>query len=345
MYFFHRCEITKLVLLKHEITVKKCILALKIYNLIFLYNILLNITGFALKFVALFNHKIKLGVEGRKQTFKLLNEGLSSKDKTIWLHCASLGEYEQIKPILKSLSENLSTIKKIVTFFSPSGYENMGESRDVDLKIYLPVDSLHSITILLNQLKPSLFVISKHDIWPNLVWSLYNRKIPAFLINGTMPADSYMTKPFIRNFYRSVFSCFSFIAPANAKDKTVPYWSQPYKILFQTFPGITASMQAKSGVEGEYNIVQYDILLSDITKFTRELAFSENGKVFILSEELDVLGLPKLEKFQNPDTLIKYAMIPYDSVSYEPLTVSVNEWKELPSGSATPVHFFSGGEK
>lgn len=187
-----------------------------------LYNLLVfPLLMSAAIFISLFNRKMSTGLSGKKKSFAEItkfNLIRSENSRLILFHCASLGEYEQIKPILRLLSEDFSNLKKVVSFFSPSGYKNAGLNSDVDLKIYLPVDSLGSINKFLNLLKPELLVISKHDIWPNLIWSFFNRNIATILINGTMPADSFMTFPIVRHFYRTIFSCFNFIAPASQAD-------------------------------------------------------------------------------------------------------------------------------
>ncbi len=187
-----------------------------LYNLL-IFPFLISVSIF----ISLFNRKMSIGLAGKKKSFadiRKFNLKRSENSKLILFHCASLGEYEQIKPILRLLSDDYSSIQKVVSFFSPSGYKNAGLNSDVDLKIYLPVDSLSSINKFLNLLKPGLLVVSKHDIWPNLIWSLFNRKIVTILINGTMPVDSIMTKPIVRHFYRTIFSCLSFIAPASQAD-------------------------------------------------------------------------------------------------------------------------------
>lgn len=172
--------------------------------------------------LSLFNRKIKIGRAGKKAALRRVEKFAARRQEEtslILFHCASMGEYEQIKPILSVLSAEEAELLKVVCFFSPSGYENAGENPDVDLKIYAPLDSLRTVRKFLNLLQPSVYVISKHDVWPNLIWSLYNRKIPVILINGTMPADSFITKSLIRHFYRAVFTCFQFIAPANEVDR------------------------------------------------------------------------------------------------------------------------------
>ena len=87
-----------------------------------LYNFLVFITGFVLQFLAFFNKKLSLFVDGRKQTFKKLSV-FNKGDQIIWLHTASLGEFEQARPIIEQLKNKYPNYKILVTFFSPSGYE------------------------------------------------------------------------------------------------------------------------------------------------------------------------------------------------------------------------------
>ncbi len=187
-----------------------------IYNLLFLPLLLV-----VARVVALFNHKVRSGLEGRRRSLEFLKRWtVNSGDgqPRVLFHCASMGEFEQIRPVLRALRETQPGLVHVVSFFSPSGFENVEEDRFLDLKIYLPLDTVGRIAKFLNLLQPRLLVISKHDVWPNLVWSLASRKIPAMLVNGTMPADSYALKPGLRGFYRSVYSRLRFIAPASQRD-------------------------------------------------------------------------------------------------------------------------------
>jgi len=136
-----------------------------------------------------------------------------------------------------------------------------------------------------------------------------------------------------------------FTGANSSKDTTVPYWTNPYKLAFQTFPGITASMQAKSKVTGEHNVVQWDVLLSEISHFMKDLAFSENGRVFLLSENFEILGLPKDDRFIHTDSLKKYVLAPYDSARYGPMTTAVNIWKEEGEDFLTPFSFDEQDER
>ena len=105
----------------------------------FIYNIVVFITSLLLPLIALFNKKIKLFVDGRKETFSKIST-LKNK-KTIWFHAASLGEFEQARPIIEELKKQYAEYKILVTFFSPSGYEIRKNYNLADVVCYLPLDS------------------------------------------------------------------------------------------------------------------------------------------------------------------------------------------------------------
>ena len=98
----------------------------------------MNSVEFLLKIPAFFNEKIKKGVEGRSKTFSVLEEQLAITDKTLWFHCASLGEFEQGLPIFKQLRHGYPSHKIVLTFFSPSGYEIRKNTEIADIVLYLP---------------------------------------------------------------------------------------------------------------------------------------------------------------------------------------------------------------
>lgn len=150
----------------------------------FLYNILVLVVGFILKLIAQFNKKIKLFVDGRKETFSKLENGISKNDKVIWFHCASLGEFEQGRPILEKLKKKHPTYKFVLTFFSPSGYEIRKDYKVADVVCYLPLDSKRNAKKFLNIIQPELVVFVKYEFWPNILKELKIRKIRTILISG-----------------------------------------------------------------------------------------------------------------------------------------------------------------
>ncbi|MGJ8591937.1 MAG: 3-deoxy-D-manno-octulosonic acid transferase [Aquaticitalea sp.] len=182
----------------------------------FLYNIGIYIANFLLKIIALFNHKLKLGVEGRAKSFKLLQNSISSIDKTIWFHCASLGEYEQGLPVFKELRKSHPNHKIILTFFSPSGYEIRKNTEVADVVVYLPMDTKANAIHFLNIVNPELTVFVKYDIWPNYLLELKKRKRKAILISALFRSKQTYFKAF-GSMMREALSAFDHIFVQDSK--------------------------------------------------------------------------------------------------------------------------------
>jgi len=170
--------------------------------------------------VALFNSKIKLFVQGRKQTIPTLKSAIKSTDKTIWVHVASLGEYEQGLPIIEKLKSEYPSYKIVVTFFSPSGYEVKKNSTVADVITYLPMDSQKNVDEFLDVLHPSLAIFVKYEIWPNYVNTLHKRAIPAILISAIFTKNQIYFKSY-GNFMRKALGRFSHYFVQNDASKSL----------------------------------------------------------------------------------------------------------------------------
>ena len=190
----------------NEFILKKCILAANTRTLSFIYHIGIHITDFALKCIAPFNEKIKAGVVGRKDTFKTLKNTLNKNDKTLWFHCASLGEYEQGLPVFKVLKNHYKNHKIILSFFSPSGYKIRKNSPIADLVVYLPIDTKKNAKQFLNIVKPELTIFVKYDIWPNFLNELKRRKGRAILISAAFRKDQSYFKSYGKELRKSLFA-------------------------------------------------------------------------------------------------------------------------------------------
>lgn len=162
----------------------------------FLYNILVNTVWLGLHLIALFNAKIKLFVEGRKQTFSILDKRLDPKKKSIWMHVASLGEFEQGLPILEKLRTKYPDHQLILTFFSPSGYEIKKDTPAADVAIYLPMDTASNVERFLNQVNPEFAIFVKYEVWPNYLHHLYKKNIPAYLISAIFSKRQIYFRPY-----------------------------------------------------------------------------------------------------------------------------------------------------
>ena len=154
-----------------------------------------------------FSKKMKLFVDGRKQVFQTLKENISSTDKTIWFHCASLGEFEQGLPIMEAIKKEKPDHKLIITFFSPSGYEIKKNTPIADVVTYLPYDTLINAKQFLKIAHPSLVFFVKYDFWPNYLFELKKQGIRTFLISGLFRKNQVFFKSH-GFFMRKVLGCF-----------------------------------------------------------------------------------------------------------------------------------------
>ncbi|NVN17952.1 3-deoxy-D-manno-octulosonic acid transferase [Muricauda sp. HICW] len=186
----------------------------------FLYNILINIAWLVLKVIALFNAKIKLFVQGRKRTFPLLEEKLNPGDKTIWMHVASLGEFEQGLPILERLRSKYPEHKLVLSFFSPSGYEVKKNTSVADVVVYLPMDSHHKVKRFLNIVNPQLAIFVKYEVWPNYLYQLKKRNIPTILVSAIFTERQIYFKSY-GGFMRQSLGKFDHYFVQNEKSKNL----------------------------------------------------------------------------------------------------------------------------
>ncbi|WP_035479300.1 3-deoxy-D-manno-octulosonic acid transferase [Gelidibacter mesophilus] len=185
-----------------------------------LYNIGIQIAQILLKIIALFNDKIKLGVEGRSKTFQILKKHLSHNDKTFWFHCASLGEYEQGLPIFKKLRAEHPNHKIVLSFFSPSGYEIRKQTDVANVVIYLPLDTKANAKHFVTLVKPELTIFVKYDIWPNYLSELKKRDLKALLISAAFRKEQSYFR-FYGGMMRQALGTFEHIFVQNESSKSL----------------------------------------------------------------------------------------------------------------------------
>lgn len=150
----------------------------------FLYNFVVFIASPLLTIIALFNKKIKLFVTGRKETFSKISS--LKNEKVIWFHAASLGEFEQARPIIEEIKNSDPAYKILVTFFSPSGYEIRKNYNLADVVCYLPLDSKSNAKKFIEIVNPKLAIFIKYEFWPNLLNTLKEKEVPTILVSGIL---------------------------------------------------------------------------------------------------------------------------------------------------------------
>ena len=173
-----------------------------------LYNFSTFLASKLILLSPLFSPKMSLFVKGRKSVVNTLKSTLKKGDKTIWFHCASLGEYEQGVPIIKKTKEEFPDHKIIVSFFSPSGFEVKKNDKLADCTVYLPLDPPKNAKNFINLLQPSVAIFIKYEFWPNYLFELKKKNIPTILVSGLFRKDQVFFK-FYGGFMRKTLNSFS----------------------------------------------------------------------------------------------------------------------------------------
>ncbi|MFC4685743.1 3-deoxy-D-manno-octulosonic acid transferase [Epilithonimonas pallida] len=149
-----------------------------------LYNLFVHLMIFGMKVFSLFDSKTKKGVRGRKESLKIVRDNIHGQ-KVLWMHAASLGEYEQGLPVLEKLKEQFPEHKTLVTFFSPSGYENVKKRKQIaDAVCYLPFDRKKDVKDFVSSFETEIFFTVKYDYWYNLLEELKHRGVKIYVISA-----------------------------------------------------------------------------------------------------------------------------------------------------------------
>lgn len=172
--------------------------------MLWIYNIGIRLYGFLLQIAALFNPKAKLFVNGRKDIWQQLASKINPNDQPIWFHFASLGEFEQGRPVLETLKTNKPEQKIIVTFFSPSGYEIRKNYALADV-FYLPLDTKKNAERFISIVNPQQAIFTKYEFWFHYFNELKKRAIPLYLISGIFRPQQAFFK-WYGSFYREILT-------------------------------------------------------------------------------------------------------------------------------------------
>ncbi|MEJ2112572.1 MAG: glycosyltransferase N-terminal domain-containing protein [Flavobacteriaceae bacterium] len=159
-----------------------------------------------MKCIAPFNNKINLGVKGRAKTFNILKSKLNKNDKTLWFHCASLGEYEQGLPVFEEFKKLYKNHKIILSFFSPSGYEIKKDNSIADIVVYLPLDTKTNAFNFVQIINPDLTVFVKYEIWPNYLSALKQGNFKTILISALFRENQIFFKFYGNKIKKALFT-------------------------------------------------------------------------------------------------------------------------------------------
>jgi 3-deoxy-D-manno-octulosonic-acid transferase len=183
-----------------------------IYNLI-IYFYLLGVAVYSL-----FNEKVRKMWRGERAAFKVLKEKVDPNAKYVWFHAASLGEFEQGRPLMERLRQDHPEYKILLTFFSPSGYEVRKNYQGADIICYLPLDTPVSAIRFLRLIRPVMAFFIKYEFWYNYLHILKHRHVPVYSVSSIFRPDQVFFKWYGRQYGR-VLNCFTHFFVQNEQSK------------------------------------------------------------------------------------------------------------------------------
>ncbi len=172
-----------------------------------LYNLGILIFSILARLASPFNSRASFWVKGRKNWAEKIAEKIKPGDKVIWVHCASLGEFEQGRPVIEAIKEQMPSFKILLTFFSPSGYEIRKNYGYADCVSYLPSDTPSNAARLIKLVSPEYVIFVKYEFWNNYISALYKNRIPLYLVSGIFRKGQHFFK-WYGSFFRSMLRKF-----------------------------------------------------------------------------------------------------------------------------------------
>ena len=224
--------------------------------MIFIYTFFIRCYHLIIALISPFHKKANLFTQGRKNQFENIRKQFSQSDKTIWFHCSSLGEFEQGRPLIEQIKNQYPDYKIVLTFFSPSGYEQRKNYEQADYVFYLPADTAKNAKEFLNIINPKFVIFIKYEFWLNFLNQLHLNKVPVFLVSAVFRENQHFFK-----WYGSLFK------------QTLFFYESIFVQNKQT-----AELLLKNGIN--------KVVLTGDTRFDRVIEISKNPKKF---EEIELI--------------------------------------------------------
>lgn len=183
-----------------------------------IYNIVIYFVLWGIAIASLFNEKVRKMWHGEREAFKILKQKVDPNAKYIWFHAASLGEFEQGRPLMERIRKDYPQYKILLTFYSPSGYEVRKNYEGADIICYMPVDTRLNAIRFLRLVRPVMAFFIKYEFWSNFLHILKRRNIPTYSVSSIFREDQVFFKWYGRN-YAGVLKCFTRFFVQNEESK------------------------------------------------------------------------------------------------------------------------------
>ena len=183
-----------------------------------IYNIVIYFVLLGIAIASLFNEKVRKMWRGEREAFKILKQKVDPNAKYIWFHAASLGEFEQGRPLMEQIRKDYPQYKILLTFYSPSGYEVRKNYEGADIICYMPVDTRLNAIRFLRLVRPVMAFFIKYEFWSNFLHILKHRNIPTYSVSSIFREDQVFFKWYGRS-YAGVLKCFTRFFVQNEESK------------------------------------------------------------------------------------------------------------------------------
>jgi len=298
----------------------------------FIYNFSIRIYYFIIKISSLFNAKAKLFVDGRKNLFSNLGK-IDFDNKIAWFHCASLGEFEQGRPLIEKFKKEYPNYKILLSFFSPSGYEIRKNYENADYIIYLPIDTPKNAKRFVNIIKPDIVFFVKYEFWYNFIKEIKKNEIPLYIVSSIFRENQIFFKWYGKWYRKILFNISHFFVQDIESKKLL----EKISIANVTIAGDTR-------FDRVYEIVKKAKELPIINNFkNNSLLFiagstwkpdeeiitsyinkkQDNVKYIIAPHEIDEINIKRIENnISNDITVIRYSKANEENIdSYKVLII------------------------
>lgn len=183
-----------------------------------IYNIVIYFVLWGIAIASLFYEKVRKMWRGEREAFKILKQKVDPNAKYIWFHAASLGEFEQGRPLMERIRKDYPQYKILLTFYSPSGYEVRKNYEGADIICYMPVDTRLNAIRFLRLVRPVMAFFIKYEFWSNFLHILKHRNIPTYSVSSIFREDQVFFKWYGRS-YAGVLKCFTRFFVQNEESK------------------------------------------------------------------------------------------------------------------------------
>jgi len=173
-----------------------------------MYNIIIYLYLLGVAIYSRFNEKVRKMWRGERDAFRVLREKVDPNAQYVWFHAASLGEFEQGRPLMECLRKSHPEYKILLTFFSPSGYEVRKNYEGADIICYLPLDTITNARRFLRTIRPVMAFFIKYEFWYNYLHILKHRHVPVYSVSSIFRPDQVFFKWYGRQYGR-VLNCFT----------------------------------------------------------------------------------------------------------------------------------------